>query len=450
MIGEQKLFKKLESILGSSKADHTEIVFIGNNSALTRYANSQIHQNAAENNHIVSFRTVVDKRIGIASTNSMSSADLKQALNDSIEIAKQQPASPDFPGLAKPTKYKTLDTFDEATAKFSAIDRANVVKRIIAESDAKGFTVAGSLATSHGEIAVLNTNGVRAYQPTTAASVICIPMADTSSGYTSDMSRKISEIDFDALAKTAVAKCEFTQNPKQIEPDTYEVILEPPAVAEMMEWLNYVSFGSRPYERGMSFLSGREGKKVTSDQITIYDDALSSKSVAFPFDMEGTPKKRVYFVKNGIAGGPVHDRTSAFKAGKRSTGHAVTPDESERGAFAMNIHVAPGQAKRADMISKVKKGILVTRFHYINGLIDPRNSVLTGMTRDGTFWIENGEIRYGIKNLRFTDNIMKALATVKAISKETSRVESWWSAVGCMNCPTIHLGKFRFSGKTEH
>jgi predicted Zn-dependent protease len=200
----------------------------------------------------------------------------------------------------------------------------------------------------------------------------------------------------------------------------------------------------------MSFLSDKEGKKITSDQISIYDDALSAKSVAFPFDMEGTPKKKVFFVKDGIACGPVYDRAAALKAGKRSTGHAVNPLQGDRGAFAMNIHVAPGKAKRSEMIKSVKKGILITRFHYINGLIDPRNSILTGMTRDGTFWIENGEIRHGIKNLRFTDNVMKAFSSVKAISKETSRIDSWWSAVGCMNCPTIHLGKFRFSGKTEH
>jgi predicted Zn-dependent protease len=166
--------------------------------------------------------------------------------------------------------------------------------------------------------------------------------------------------------------------------------------------------------------------------------------------MEGVPKKKVMYVDKGVVGGPVYDRASAKKAGKRSTGHAVTPDQASEGAYGANIFVKPGKVRRDKMIEGVRRGILVTRFHYINGLIDTRNSVLTGMTRDGTFLIENGEIKSGIKNLRFTDNIMKAFKSVKAISREVERVESWWSAVGCMTVPTIHLGKFRFSGKTEH
>ena len=450
MIGQSKLFAKLEKVLASSKADQTEIVYVGDQSGLTRYANSYIHQNVFENNAKIFVRSALGKRVGVSATNSLLPVDLRTALANSIEIARQQPENPDFPGLAKPAKYADLDTFDETTAKYTPMARARGVKKVIAEATRKGFTMAGSFTTSCGEIAVLNSLGVRAYQPFTTASINMIAMSETSSGYAAGLSRRVEDIDFSALARKAVDKCHRAQNPIALEPGTYEVVLEPPAIAEMMEWLNFVSFGSKPFLQGTSFLSGRIGRKITSDQITIYDNGLENKSVAFPFDFEGVPKKKVVFIDKGIIKGVVHDRASAFKADTRSTGHAVTPDDASQGAFALNLFIKPGIVPRAKLLEKVKRGILVTRFHYINGYIDTRNSVLTGMTRDGTFLVENGEIKGGIKNLRFTDNVMAAFKTVKAMSKETERVASWWSAVGCMTVPAIHLGAFKFSGKTEH
>ncbi len=154
-------------------------------------------------------------------------------------------------------------------------------------------------------------------------------------------------------------------------------------------------------------------------------------------------------IDKGVAKGVVYDRASALKEKTKSTGHALTPDSTGDGAIALNLVVAPGKAKRADMVTKVKRGILITRFHYINGFIDTPNAVLTGMTRDGTFLIENGEIKHGIKNLRFTDSMLRSFGTAKALSKETTLVESWWDAVGCIKAPTIHLGSFKFTGKTE-
>ena len=325
MIGKEKLFAKLEKVLAQSKADQTEIVFIGSESALTRYANSYIHQNVAENNSRIYFRSVVDKRVGVASTNSLVLEDLKKTLADSVAIAKTQPENANFPGLANPAKYKELNTFIETTANLSPRDRAKTVKKIISRATKKKFTMAGSLANSTDEIAVLNSLGVRAYQPVTSASVNMIAMSDTSSGYAAGTARDITEIDFDSLAARAVGKCDRSQNPKEIKPGDYEVILEPPAVSEMLEWLNYVSFKSKAYMQGTSFLSGKIGKKLTSDQITIYDNGLDEKSLAFPFDFEGVPKKKVYFLDKGIAKGVVYDRASAFKERTKSTAMPLPP-----------------------------------------------------------------------------------------------------------------------------
>ncbi len=449
MIGKEKLFAKLEKVLAQSKAEETEIVFIGTESGLTRYANSAIHQNVFENNGRIYFRTALGKKVGVASTNSLGASELKKTLENSYEIARNQPENPEFPGLAGPASYKEIDTFDDATAAFSPMDRAKVVKKIIAVADAKKFTLAGAFSTSAGEVAIVNTKGVRAYQPVTSASINMIAMSDTSSGYAAGLSRNVADIDFEKLARTAVEKCDRSQNPKSIEPGDYEVILEPAALGALLEWMSYIGFGSKSFQEKTSFLAGKIGKKITSERLTIYDNGLDGSSISFPFDFEGVPKKKVVFIDKGVAKGVVYDRATALKDKTKSTGHALTPDSTGDGAIALNLVVAPGTAKRAEMVNKVKRGILITRFHYINGFIDTPNAVLTGMTRDGTFLVENGEIKQGIKNLRFTDSMLRAFGSAQALSKETTLVESWWDAVGCIKAPTMHLGSFKFSGKTE-
>jgi predicted Zn-dependent protease len=450
MIGQKRLLKKLETVLKHSTADQTEIVYVGDESSLTRFANNYIHQNVYENNSRILFRAVLGKRVGVASTNSLVEADLKQTLDDSIEIARSRKENPKFPGLPKAAKYKQFATFDKATAGFTPLQRAKAVQKVIAEASKFGFTMSGALSTNSGEIAVVNSLGVRAYQPVTYAAINMVTTCDTSSGYASAVARRVADIDFKALARTAVEKCNLSQNPQQLEPGEYEVILEPAAVASVLEWLNYIGFGSKSFEQGTSFLASRIGRKITSEMITVYDNALDSKSIAFPFDFEGVPKKKVMIIDKGIAKGVVHDSQSAVKSKTKtkSTGHALPATESSEGSLALNVVMAPGKAPRAKMVSAVKRGILVTRFHYINGLIDTRNSVMTGMTRDGTFLIENGEIKGGIKNLRFTDSMMRAFKSAVAVSKETQMVAAWWSSVGCVSVPTIHLGSFKFSGKT--
>jgi PmbA protein len=449
MIGKEKLIRKLDAVIKHSKADETEIVFIGEESGLTRYANSIIHQNVYEKNQRIVIRTAVGKRIGVASTNSLEDTDLKQVIDNSIEIARGQAANPEYPGLPRPAKYRKISTFDKATANFTPLQRARAVQKIIAEASKRGFTMAGAFSTGCGEVAVVNSRGVKAYQPISYAFTNMIAMSDTSSGYAAGFSRKVRDIDPKKLAQVAVEKCRLSQNPQSVEPGEYEVILEPPAVAEMFEWLNYVSFGSKPFQQGTSFLSRRVGRKITSEKLSVFDDALDPKLVAFPFDFEGVPKKKVPFISKGIVKGVVYDRLAAVKGKTKSTGHALPATDAAQGAYALNIVIAPGKTPRARMLASVKRGILVTRFHYINGFIDTRNSVLTGMTRDGTFLIENGKIVGGIKNLRFTDSVMRAFKSAIAISRETQLVNTGSSALGGISAPTVHLGSFRFSGKTE-
>jgi len=449
MTGKDKLFTTFDKIVRGSKADETEIVYIGSTNGLTRYANSTIHQNVYESDAQIIIRTVVGKKVGVAVTNSMVLNDLKATLRNSLEIAKYQKDNKHFSGLPGPAEYAELDTHFQQTADYQPKDRARMIKKVFVRGNRRKFTVAGAYATGEGEIAVYNTKGVRCYQPLTSASINIIAMSDTSSGYASGLSRNVDEIDPVALADVAVEKAFRSKRPKPLKAGDYEVILEPPAVAEMMEWVNYIAFGSKSFEDKTSFVAHNLEQKVMDDSITIYDDGNDSSGIAMPFDFEGVPKQKVMLVDRGIPKGVVYDRTSANRNGVNSTGHALTAQSQGQGAFAMNLHMAPGDKTREEMIAGVERGILVTRFHYINGFIDTPKAVLTGMTRDGTFLIENGQIKRGIRNLRFTDSVLRAFSQVKGISKTRQLMPAWWDAIGCLAVPTVHLGSFKFTGTTD-
>lgn len=448
MIGQDKIFATIEKVMASSKGDQTEAVFTGSNSGLTRYANSFVHQNVAVENSKVSFKVVVDQKIGTASCNSFTVTDLRKALRAAFDIAKRQKPNPDFDGLAKPSKYAETETFDQKTAKFTPKQRATKLKRVFSKGAKYDYEMAGAFATEEGEIAVLNSNGVRCYQPYTSASINTIATGENSSGYASGMSKKVDDIDVSGLATVAVKKCRKSRNPKDIKPGTYEVILEPAAIGELFEWMNFIAFGSKAFEEKSSFLADRIGERVMGENISIYDDALDPSSPGIPFDFEGVPKKRVDLVKNGIATGVVHNIISAKRAGIQSTGHGLPPEYSAEGALPANIAMVPGDKTLDELIGEVENGLLVTRFHYINGFLDPRVAMMTGMTRDGLFRIKGGKLRGGVKNLRFTDSMMDVFSNVLGMTSDRSAIPAW-GATSSFYLPAMRVGKFKFTGKTD-
>jgi PmbA protein len=449
MIGKDKLFATFEKVVKAGKADEIEIVYIGANGGLTRFANSIIHQNVNEANAKILFRAVLGKKIGVASTNSLILSDMKETLKNAVEIAKYQKDNKHFPGLPGPEKYHEIDTYFESTAVFSPKDRARHVKKIIVRANKRKFMTAGAFATGDGEIAVFNTKGVRCYQPVTSAALNINALSDTSAGYAVGLSRKVEDIDPAALADIAVEKAYLGKKPKSLEAGDYEVILEPAAVATLFEWINYIGLGSKAFIEKTSFLSDKIDQKLMDNSMTIYDDGNDPSAIAMPFDFEGVPKRKVFFIERGVGKGVVFDRITGNREGVSSTGHALTANQHGEGAIPLNLFIEPGNKTRQEMMASVKRGILVTRFHYINGFIDTPKAVLTGMTRDGTFLIEDGQIKHSVKNLRFTDSMLRAFSAVRGISKERQLIPSWWDAVGCIAAPTIHLGSFKFTGTTD-
>ncbi|NIM97598.1 MAG: TldD/PmbA family protein [candidate division Zixibacteria bacterium] len=448
MIGKDNILSLLSSVLAKSEADETEAVYIGGESGLTRFANSTIHQNVSERNSRVYFRTALGKKIGVASTNSFVKEDLEKGLKDASEIAGNQKENPHFPGLPPKQDAPSVNTYFEKTVQFSPAQRAEAVKKIFDRARALRLSCAGSFSTGDSEIAVVNSNGVACYQPLTAAYLNLIVMGDNSSGFSDQFTRDANQIDVDSLADVAIKKCVDSKDPEEVEPGDYQVILEPSAVAALVEWMNYIGFGCKAFQEGTSFMSNRIGKKIMGDNVTMYDNGLDESGIAFPFDFEGVPKQRVSLIEKGVARGVVYDSISAQKEGKKSTGHAFTPGSAE-GGLALNLFIQGGDSSLNKMIESMERGILITRFHYINGFLDTTNALLTGMTRDGTFSVEDGKVKHGIKNLRFTESMLKAFSNVLQISKERKIVASWWEDVGCILAPAMLMDKFKFTGKTE-
>jgi predicted Zn-dependent protease len=223
-------------------------------------------------------------------------------------------------------------------------------------------------------------------------------------------------------------------------------VLEPPAVATLVSFLAYLGFGGRAIAEGRSCFSGRIGEKLMSDRISIHDDALSPGTLGIPFDFEGTPKRRVDLVSSGVVVGGVHDRRSAAQEGLESTGHAL-PAPNPHGPFPLNLFLAPGDASVDEMVRDTERGLLVTRFHYSN-VVHPKEAVITGMTRDGTWMIENGEVTHPVKNLRFTHSIIEALRDAEAVGSDPELASEFFFSASSV--PALRVSSFHFTGASDH
>jgi predicted Zn-dependent protease len=273
-------------------------------------------------------------------------------------------------------------------------------------------------------------------------------MSETSSGHSSRVSKDVGDIDGDEVAREAVDKALRGVQPITVEPGDYEVILEPYAVCDMLDFFSYLSFGALAFTEKRSFMSGRMGERVMSESISIWDDGFDERGLPMAFDYEGVPKQRVNFIDEGVAKNVCWDTYHATKAGPDhfSTGHAL-PAGATIGPLPLHLFMAPGEASLDDMVKDVKRGIWVTRFWYTR-TVHPLNVVVTGMTRDGTFLIENGEIAGPVRDLRFTQGYVEALNHVDAVGRDLQLVLGDIGG-GARLVPALKLKKWTFTGVKE-
>jgi PmbA protein len=447
VLGKEKLKEIADQVLALSNADQTEVLLSSNDERLTRFAVNTIHQNVSETNVTVRVRSVFGKKTGVASGNDLSNDALRKVVESAETVAGFQQDNPDFHSLPGPQPVQEVDAYFEATAACTPDERARGVAAICAMSRENGLEASGAFSTAAGEVMVANSLGVSAYHCDTVAHIVTVIMGDTSSGYASATAMDVSELDAGAVGRVAMDKALRSRNPTEIEPGVYTVILEENAAADMLFMLGYMGMGALAVQEGRSFMNGRFGEKITGENITVWDDGHDPRGLMLPFDFEGVPKQRVMLIEKGVAKGVVYDSfTAGREEGKVSTGHSL-PAPNTSGPFTINLFMAPGHATKEEMLASTERGIWVTRFHYTN-ILHPVKTVFTGMTRDGTFLIENGQIARPLKNLRFTQSILEAFGGAEMLGSELKRVKAGWG--GFATCaPAVKIREFQFTGTTE-
>jgi PmbA protein len=446
-IGREDVLEVTQTALETDGAEAVEVLFAHEWGGLTRFADSSIHQSTWREDTLLKVRVVNGGRVGVATTNDFSKDGAARAARDAVELAQTSAPDPMFAGLAPRAEVpQKPDGFDEATAGMTPVERAEAVATLVAQCG-NGFHAAGAYDTTASEVAVVNTEGQTCYDMSTQATLTTVVSGgEGGAGFSEVIGGKVGDIDPAAIGSQAFAKARDNQRPRDLEAGTYEVVLEPNAVSTLIGFLAYLGFGGRYLAEGKSCFSDRIGEKLMADAIDIYDDALSPLTLGLPFDYEGTPKRRVDLVKEGVVLGGVHDRRSAQQMSMESTGHALPPPNPD-GPFPLNLFIEPGEASLEDMIAATGKGLFVTRFHYSN-VVHPKEAIITGMTRDGTWLIEDGQISGPVKNFRFTQSIIEALRDVQLVGKDTELASEFFFAAS--RVPALKISSFHFTGKSDH
>jgi predicted Zn-dependent protease len=452
----QQIFDKVKKI---SSSDEVEVLFLSTNYSLTRFANNTIHQNVAEVNEVASIRVSFDGKTARATTNRFDDESLKRAVQSAESIAKVQYPNPDLLPLATPAEAKperpAPNRWFEQTAAISPADRARAVGQIVSVAKKNGLTTAGIYSSAENADGIINSKGVSAFHRQTMAEASITMLADDSSGWQKSNSPDVKNLDHVRLAEVAAQKARDSRKPQELAPGKYTVVLEPAATLDLVGFM-FWDFGGMAILDQRSFLNNRIGTQLFGENISISDDAYHPLQSGQPFDGEGIPRKQVALVENGVIKRLVYARSTAKKMAQSEhaskvgkievTGHGF-PLPNEIGEAPGNIVFLTqgGEQTVEQMIASTDRGILITRLWYIRE-VDPYEKILTGMTRDGTFMIEGGKVRCGIRNFRFNQSLIEMLRNVEAMGKA---VRASGEEAFDMVVPAMKVRGFNFTEVTK-
>jgi predicted Zn-dependent protease len=410
-------------------------------SALTRFATAFIHQNVAEEMSHLLLRVAVDGHVASVTLDGPVDAEHAQRLVDNaFAAALATPVDPDWPGLTPPTRPVLADHYDEATFAASPDDRARAVRAFV--DAAGGLETAGYCSTLGVLLNFANTAGQVVGGRGTSAVIDGIARTPTADGSGRDGSVRLSDLDGRAIGDRAARKARDASNPTDLEPGRYEVVLEPDCVANILSFLLVHGFNGKAVEEGRSF--ARVGETQFDPAITLRDDVTDPATIGIGFDVEGTPKRPLDLVRDGVTRGILHTRRTAKAAGVQSTGHAVEGGAAW-GALGANLLLDPGSSSTDELVAGVERGVLVTDFWYTR-ILDPRTQVVTGLTRNGVWLIEDGKVVRPVTNLRFTQSFLDALGpgNVRGVSRDRQLLLAGWDSI--FTVPTLHLASWNFTG----
>jgi PmbA protein len=393
-------------------------------SGLARFAGSEVHQPTLIDNAMVTLRVVQDNRAGVATTNKIDPAGLSELARRAADAAESVPPDETFPGLASPADPPDVEGFDDETAALGPGDQARLAAAAI---EAGGeVPVYGFFTSAVSELAVVSSTGLSANQHMTDATALVVAADENGSGYAEQTAWRAAGIDPTGVAREAAEKARRTRGAAEIDSGVYRAVLEPYAFADLLDYFSHDSFGALGLLDKRSYFTDRLGQKVFDEKISIADDALDPRGLPKAFDFEGTPKRRVELVDAGVAHSVVWDRATAAQAGDgaESTGHAPPAELRDWGPLPSALSVLPGAAESVEELAElVGDGLYITRLHYL-GVVHPREGVITGMTRDGTFRIRNGKIAEPLMNLRFTVSVPELLQEVHGLTRDVTLVNA--------------------------
>ncbi|MGC1385210.1 MAG: TldD/PmbA family protein [Candidatus Acidiferrales bacterium] len=427
-------------ILTLSEADETEIEIDSSVDALTRFANNTIHQNVAEQTLVISVRAILDGRTARATTNKTDDESLRRVAEAAARLARNQPKNPDLLPMLKQQKYLPVTRFFPATAAATPEARARAVTRVCKMADAAKQTAAGIFSTGFAQSLLVNSKGLLARYDHTDAEFSITVLEEKSSGWAKSSSPDIANIESEALARSASHKAAASREPRELKPGRYTTILEPSAALDLVGSL-FFDFSATAVMDKRSCLNDRMDREVVGKNITLWDDAYHPLQLGPPWDGEGVPRERVLLIDQGVPKNLAYSRATAKKLKKKPTGHGFTLP-NEYGEAPVNLVFSGGDSSVDKMIASTERGVLVTRLWYIRE-VDPYEKTLTGMTRDGTFLVEDGKISGGIRNFRFNQSILAALSNVEALGPAVRAAgeESFEMVVPAMKIKDFHFSE---------
>ncbi len=437
------VYQQVEQAARAAGLADFEALVAAEDSALTRFANNGIHQNVAERSSYLSVRAVMGLRTARCSTNRLDAEGIRRVVEDSIALTRLQDEDPELLPLAEPEPAQDPERWHAATAEASPHQRASAVAEAIAVIRDAGQTAAGILSTEQQESALFNSRGVRCRYRETMARFSVTAMAGDSSGWAKASACNLADLDPVALAQTAARKARASAAPEELPPGAYTVILEPAAVLDLVGQI-FFDFSATALRDERSFLSERLGTKLFGNNIDIEDNVFAPGQAGAPFDGEGVPRRRLALVENGVVKDVAYSRHAGRLAGVAPTGHGF-PLPNETGEAPLNIVIRGGETSVEEMIASTARGVLVTRLWYIRE-VDPYDKIMTGMTRDGTFLIEGGEVTRGLRNFRFNQSVIEMLNNVEAIGPALrASGEEAFDLVA----PSMKVNSFRFTEVTR-
>jgi predicted Zn-dependent protease len=457
-VNGRDLLALAKDALGEAGEAEVEVCLTSRRRGFARFAVGELGQHMELDEPGAFVRAAHGARVAGASTTRLDRDAIIDAIKSAAAAARFVPETEGFTGFAgEGEPVEAAPRYEEATARATPEERVARLAPAMQAIRAAGLVSAGALETTTQALAVATTRGcARAHDGTVARFKVWAletPGAGGAAGHGEHMHRDVSELAIAEETERAIRIAKLSRSPGSLDAGAYDVVLEPPAVSELLEWLTTIAFGAPEVDNGTSPMAGRIGERITGEVVTLTEDPNDPSALGFatPFDREGTARKRVALVEDGIARGVLYDRIYGARAHAASTGSSLVPETGAATSIgAAALHMAGGDAESSEaLVAGMERGLYVCRLHYVNGLLEPRRAVMTGLTRDGCFLVEKGKIVRPVGNLRFTDSLLEGLARCDGRTKERFAVPTAWSDAGANAVPALRMRGFRFNGKSQ-